>query len=42
MKNNLNTTATGLQHGIDATMATHKKNLKGTITGAMTNLTEGE
>nr|DAM71400.1 MAG TPA: hypothetical protein [Caudoviricetes sp.] len=49
LKNNLNTTATGLQHGIDAanskiasTMATHKKNIKDTITGAMTNLTEGE
>lgn len=49
LKNNLNTTATGLQHGIDAanskiesTMATHKKNIKDTITGAMTNLTKGE
>lgn len=48
LKNNLNTTATGLQRGIDSanskidsTMATHKKNIKDTITGAMTNLTEG-
>lgn len=47
LKNNLNTTAAGLQHGIDAanskidsTMATHKKNIKDTITGAMTKLTE--
>lgn len=49
LKNNLNTTATSLQHGIDAanskidsTMATHKKNIKDAITGAMTNLTEGK
>lgn len=49
LKNNLNTTATGLQHGIDAvnskidsTMATHKKNIKDAVTGAMTNLVEGE
>lgn len=49
LKNNLNTTAAGLQRGIDATnskinstMATHKKSIKDTITGAMTNLTEGE
>ena len=49
LKNNLNSTATGLQHSIDAanskidsTMATHKKNIKDTITDAMTNLTKGE
>lgn len=49
LKNNLNTTATGLQRNIDAanskidsTMSTHKKNIKDTITGAMKNLTKGE
>lgn len=47
LKNNLTTTTTDLQRGIDtanskidSTMATHKKNIKDTITGAMTNLTE--
>lgn len=49
LKNNLNSTTTVLQRGIDAanskidsTMSTHKKNIKNTITGAMTNLTEGK
>lgn len=49
LKENLKTTTTGLQSSInaanskiDSTMATHKKNIKDTITGAMTNLTEGK
>lgn len=49
LKNNLNTTATGLQRGIDAanskinsTMDTHKKKIKDTVTGAMTNLVGGK
>ena len=49
LKENIKTTTTGLQHDIDAanskidsTMATHKKNIKDTITDAMTNLTKGE
>lgn len=36
-KTNINT----VSQKIDTTMNTHKKNIKDTITGAMTNLTEG-
>lgn len=38
LQTNINTVSTK----IDTTMDAHKKNIKDTITGAMTNLTEGE
>ena len=48
LKNTLTSTTTSLQNSItatnskiDSTMATHKKKIKDTVTGAMTNLTEG-
>lgn len=39
--NKLTKAKTDLQKNIDTTMNTHKKNIKDTITGAMTNLTKG-
>ena len=40
-KTNLQTNINTVSHQIDTTMNAHKKNIKDTITGAMTNLTEG-
>lgn len=41
-KTNLQTNINSVSTKIDTTMNAHKKNIKGTITGAMTNLTKGE
>lgn len=40
-KTNLQTNINTVSQKIDTTMNAHKKNIKDTITGAMTNLTEG-
>lgn len=40
-KTDLQTNINSVSTKIDATMNTHKKNIKDTVTGAMTNLTEG-
>lgn len=41
-KTDLQTNINSVSTKIDTTMNAHKKNIKDTITGAMTNLTEGE
>lgn len=38
----LNANITSISSKVDTTMASHKKNIKDTITGAMENLTKGE